>query len=395
MTATPATTPTVRTGLRRSAFWIVCGIGALLIAVLVIALSGGGSRTTQRLQADSAAPTGAQALVNVLGDHGVRVTAVDNRADAARALAGSDATLLVYDASGFLDPEALADLRASAARTVLVEPGFLDLRTIAPGVLAGGTEADDAAPVDAKCDVPAAVNAQSSEPFATYRITNAAATGCFPVGDDRFGLVALSGSATTIVGNAGAFTNERILHGGNAALALNLLGGTDTLVWYLPSIADAAGGDELPSLGELTPDWLVPVTTLLALTAIGAMVWRGRRFGPVVVEQLPVTVPARETMEGRARIYARSGARLRALDALRIGTAGRLARMLGMPQAATVWQIADQAASVVGEHPTEVRRVLIDAVPGGDAELMALSGSLADLERRVFTATDETGRMKK
>lgn len=395
MTISTSTTPTVRAGLRRSAFWIICGIGALVVAVLVLALSGSGAGTSAPLQADSPAPKGSKGLVSVLEDNGVSVTAVDSKADAAAALAGGDATLLVYDGEGFLSPDDLEALVTDAADAVVVEPGFLALQRIAPGVNAGGTEAGDAAPIPARCQLPAGLNAQTSEPYATYRIEDGTdAVGCFPVGEDRFGLVSLPDGSrtTTVLGNGAALTNERILHGGNAALALNLLGENDTLVWYLPSIADAAG-EAQPSLGELTPRWVVPVTVLLSLTAIAAMIWRGRRFGPVVVENLPVTVPARETMEGRARLYARSGARLRAVDALRVGTTGRLADMLGMPRTATVWEVADAAASVLGAHPTDVRRVLIDDVPSRDAELMALSASLSELEQRVRTATDETGRM--
>ena len=64
---------------------------------------------------------------------------------------------------------------------------------------------------------------------------------------------------------------------------------------------------------------------LLLLVFLAAAFWRGRRLGPLVVENLPVVVRASETMEGRARLYQKSSARLHALDALRIGAIQRLA----------------------------------------------------------------------
>ena len=70
---------------------------------------------------------------------------------------------------------------------------------------------------------------------------------------------------------------------------------------------------------------------MLVLVALGAVFWRSRRVGPLVVENLPVVVRASETMEGRARLYERSNSRLHALDALRVGTVARLARTCGLP----------------------------------------------------------------
>ena len=51
--------------------------------------------------------------------------------------------------------------------------------------------------------------------------------------------------------------------------------------------------------------WLVVV--LVAL-------WKGRRLGPLVAEQLPVVVRASETVEGRGRLYRSRRARDRAAD---------------------------------------------------------------------------------
>src|SRR5690606_8139879 len=172
-----------------------------------------------------------------------------------------------------------------------------------------------------------------------------------------------------------------------AALALGLLGGTDRLVWFLPSVADVEATGP-PTLQELTPTWLVPVTSLLAITVLVAMFWRGRRFGPLVAEDLPVTVPSGETMEGRSRLYQRTAARTRAIDALRIGTVGRLGNALGLSRHASVPEVSDAVASVLGRNPNEIRSILLDTLPTSERDVVALSDALLDLPTAVIAVVD-------
>ncbi|AGW42216.1 secreted protein [Leifsonia xyli subsp. cynodontis DSM 46306] len=191
--------------------------------------------------------------------------------------------------------------------------------------------------------------------------------------------------------------NDGVEREGNAALALNLLGGHRTLVWYLPGIADRPPAGP-PDLAELTPGWVTPVVLLL-LAVFAAAIWRGRRFGPLMVESLPIIVRAGETREGRARLYQRSSARLRAADALRIGAIGRLARAVGFSRTCTAGEIADAVAAVTGRERSGVRALLLDDIPTTDAQLLALSDALAKLERATAAAVTPgqagpTGRME-
>ena len=106
-------------------------------------------------------------------------------------------------------------------------------------------------------------------------------------------------------------------------------------------------------------------------------------FGPIVVENLPVVVRASETMEGRARLYSRAKARLRALDALRIGTVDRLARAVGLPRTATVDEVISAVSALTGRDRAGVAAVLLDATPHTDAELVRLSDELLALAAAV------------
>ena len=106
----------------------------------------------------------------------------------------------------------------------------------------------------------------------------------------------------------------------------------------------------------------------------------GRRLGPLVAEKLPVIVRSNETMEGRARLYERAGAREHALDALRVGTITRLATTCGLPRRSTVDEVIAAVAALTGRERDAVADLLIDRIPTGDAELVKLSDDLLVLE---------------
>jgi hypothetical protein len=382
-------TPRIRTRLRRSVFWLVLAAFGLVVVWIVSLLSGAGSSTAPALDPTSANPDGGRAVARVLADEGVDVEGATS-ADEAESLLGEgrNATLFLVD-NPYLDPARLAELQSAAASVVVVSPTFETLQILAPDVLLGGQEAGDA--VDASCDLGAAERAKTASVENAYRI-DGDATGCFPVGDGRFGVVTVDGdSPVTIVGSPSVFANGTVSQHGNAALALGVLGATEDLVWYVPSLADVEA-DAPPTIGELTPGWVVPVLLLVLTATVAAGLWRGRRFGPLVVEPLPVVVRAGETMEGRARLYQRSSARLRAIDALRVGALERIASALNLSRHADVDAIAAAAAAVTGRDLGDVRAILVDALPSTDAQLVALSDALTLLETQIRITTDPTGR---
>ncbi|TFD77352.1 DUF4350 domain-containing protein [Cryobacterium fucosi] len=391
-------TPTLRVAFRRSGFWVAAGVGALLVAIIASAVAGGRASAGPPLAADNAAQSGAMALVEVLRDRGVTVTLADTLKEATAAAAGSaDPTLFYFDAEGYLTRDQVTTMAGLASRTVVADPDFDTLQALAPGVGFGGLAASGSP--GAGCDIPAAVQADSLSPGGktlTIAVGAAGLTGCFPTGQNAFAMVARGDAdrTVTLVADTAVFSNDTVTRGGNAALALNLLGAGGDLVWYLPTFADVARTGP-PSLGELTPGWVTPTLVLLVLVALAAAVWRGRRFGPLVAENLPVTVRASETMEGRARLYARGNARLRALDALRVGSLQRLAEKAGLSRLAGLDEVVLAVAAATGRPPGAVRSTLVDAVPANDRDLVALSDQIQDLERATARATTSPppGRM--
>lgn len=393
-----ALSPTVRGAGRAARFWVLAGLVALVIAVIASFLSGAGASLQPALSAESSTPTGSRALAEVLRQQGVQVSVVDTLAQAREAAQGStDPTLFFYDANGYLGADQLRALGQLAPRTVIADPDFLTLDTLAPGMGFGGVPGTDAP--EAACDLAAARRAGTLSPGgSTLRPGDApdsvTRTGCFPGGEGTYSVITQTTDAPstdapstnaqtlTFVAPTEVFQNGTITAEGNAALALGLLGASDTLVWYLPTPADVANPGP-PSIGALTPGWVTPALLLLALVTLAAAIWRGRRFGPLVAENLPVTVKAGETMEGRGRLYARSSARLRAVDSLRVGTVSRMATQLGLPRTATVAEVAVRVAAVTGRPLPVVRAALVDAVPAGDRDVVLLSDALAELERDV------------
>ncbi|TAL44514.1 MAG: DUF4350 domain-containing protein [Salinibacterium sp.] len=379
-------TPTVRRTALRSLFWVGVALFTLLFAFIALAIAGGQVEGVD-LSASNPAPPGAMAVAEVLRHHGVNVTETSSLRQTDAAIDDAAATtLFIYDPDSLLSRKQLQRAAGLANHVVIADPAFDQLRAIAPGVAQAGPVTKI---VKADCGITAIMKAGTVSGTVTgYRVVTAKnATRCLGSGDGVYSLIQLTadGNRTTILGATDALTNEHATEAGNAALALNLLGEKQNLVWYLPSLDDVAAGGG-PTLAQLTPAWVTPVMALLLLTFIAAAVWRGRRFGPLVIENLPVVVRASETMLGRARLYERSSARLRALDSLRIGTIQRLASLCGLPRLATVDAVIATVAEIVDLQPAEVRRILVDAEPRTDRELLTLSDALLSLER---SAADE------
>ncbi|MBG6239581.1 hypothetical protein IWX78_002568 [Mycetocola sp. CAN_C7] len=382
-------TPRARTVARRGLFWAGVAVVCVLVVGASLLLTRGGGASGIPLDPTSPAPTGAKAVAEVLRTQGVDVIIPDGYDDALAEAQTPGTTLALYDPSAYLSDERLTDLVTDAGDVVVLSPHFRQLQTLEPDVRAAG-QSDPDIPLESSCSVGAAERAGTISAGATLAFSDETdAVGCFPAETGGFGVVELplDGDRLTFVGPTELFSNDAVILHGNAALALGLLGGTDRLVWYLPTVADVEATGP-PSLQELTPPWLVPVTSLLAITALTAMFWRGRRFGPLVAEDLPVTVPAGETMEGRSRLYQRTAARTRAVDALRIGAIGRLGSTLGLPRTASVTDVSDAAAATLGRHPAEVRGILVDLLPASERDVVALSDSLRDLEAAVTAAVD-------
>lgn len=379
--------PAPRAGRRRRIItWVAIAVVLLVVGGIGALIAAGGQWSPRdALDPESAGPSGTRALAQILDQHGVEVRVVRDHRDVPAALDGGDATLVLADTPALSD-DAWASLADAATDVVLIDPRSRTLDLVLPGARFAGAGPDRL--VEPGCDLPAAVRSGAIEPGTLFDAGGApGVTVCYTEADAAALVIVPDGEQTSVVVDGAAlFTNEHLSENGNAALAVNLLGKHPVAVWYQPGVGDTDLPETDPTLGELTPPWVSPVIVLLLVAGITAGIWRGRRFGPLVAERLPVTVRASETTEGRARLYAQSRDALHAADQLRLGALDRLARALALGPAASAADIADAAASRAQIDRGLARRLLLDDVPTDDAGLVDLRQRLRQLEDAVTAA---------
>lgn len=385
------TTARSRAGSRwRRLRWLVAVLAVLLIGVLATVLPAP-ARSTTPLAPDNPRDNGARAVAEVLGDQGVTVEYVRTSGEAVAA-ADAGSTLLVTS-DWLLTDAQVADLAGTAADLVLLEPSTL-LRATVDDLDTGWSSTTDARPLEASCTDPDATAAGTVSGVGSGVLprTGTEAAGsvlCFPLpGTDPptylYAVTDTGDRRVTVLGDAGLLTNARVAEAGNAALALRTLGRNPHLVWYVPSAtdlgADAASG---PGLGDLLPP-AARLALLQALVVVLALaLWRGRRLGRVVVEDLPVVVRTAETTRGRARLYRASRSYGHAAASLRAGTADRSARRLGLPRSAAAPEVVAAIARAARRDEADVADLLYGPPPTSDAGLELLARRLDQLESEV------------
>lgn len=373
----------LRDRLRRWRSFLGAGLLALLVALATMWATPQTSKVPYAI--DNPHDDGAQALAQLLRDEGVDVTGV-NSADAAVAAAAAGATVVVLnvgDASVF-DREQLARVGQDV---VVLGTLYQNLGELSDMIPTGASTADSLQP---ECTDPDAVAAQSLAGSAGSITLNDVdgAVGCFPVDDAdedayAYATAPLDGGGTLrVIADPRIVTNSKLTTAGNAALAIRAMGHNQKLVWF-----DASREGAMASVWDspALPPWL-PVMVLLGVVVVVALAFvRGRRFGRLVPEELPVLVQATETAVGRGRLYRRAGDRERAAQALRAGTALRLGRALGLSPAASRGELLQAATRVCGRPTAEIDQALYGPAPADDQALADLAVRLEQLESEVHS----------
>lgn len=385
-TRAASTASTVPPRRNRALRWIGASVLLVVAAVALVALGGRGTNGREALDPASASPEGAKAVATILEAQGISVQIATGQ-DRARSLLGDarDATLVMSSPQIPSDAavESVRGLAADAALTVFLTADEKVLRDFALGEISASSFAQVVGePVRSDCD---ARDFSGVGEIAAAMLFEPAegATACFTNADGQaallFSNVFVGGEEANValLEASALFDNSHLAENGNAALAFALLGSEDRVVWYQPSAADLEA-DRAGTLAALTPQWVTPVMLLLMTTGIVAGVWRGRRFGPLVEEHLPVTVRASETMLGRARLTAKTGDCAHAASALRDGAIRRLGGKLGLPPRATPAQIAH----AIADEPALVH-LLTGPLPENDAELANFARALGAILDRI------------
>lgn len=358
--------------------WVLLALAAITAISLASALltkpNPGG-----RMEPDSTSADGANALVSLLRDQGVDVIEAANLSDVEKAMRPG-AQLLLAQTHYLVGDDGLRRLADLPGDLLLVEPISRTREALAPGV--------DVAPEtsfggDPDCDLREAQRAGAAE-FGISETYVAAADGptltsCYGGAVVRF---TRDDRTVTMVGSADFMTNGGLLEKGNAALAMNLAGTGDRLVWYAPQRIEGES-ETSTSILDLVPDRVTWIALQLALVVLLVAWWQGRRMGPLVAEDLPVVVRASETVEGRGRLYRSRRARDRSAEALRTAALQRILPRLGLTAQSPPAAVAQAVAARGGGDPAAVAHWLFGAAPGTDAELLDLAHQLDHIERQI------------
>ena len=375
---------------RRRALWavVLMVVLALVVAAVVVGIRRN-AHQGQPLDPQNPGREGAQAIASVLRDRGVDVAVARGQDDLLDASVGAGTTVLVTDTGELSEQTAATMLEhaADADRLVLVAPDRFLLTALELPVDTGGRSlTPDTVTADCTLDGLAPGDRVAPGPR-TYVVTEPGPTTCFAHAD-AFELVAVPASGNRpevlVLGNSALFANSEVTRLDHAGVALRMLGRGDRLVWYLPSALDISDQDTTAT--SEVPRALGPLTFLAVFGLLVLMLWRGRRFGPLVTEPLPAVVKAIETTQSRGRLYRKARDTQRAGTVLRARTAKRLAGYLGLPTGAAPTAIAQAAASATHRDPQDVVSLFTAPPPTTEAALVALATDLTELEKEVRRA---------
>lgn len=375
-----ATGPTAGSVWRRNRGLLALGVVLLAALTLLAVIAGTGKAGA--LDPETFDPAGAHALAQLLRDQGidvVRTTDLPSTTDAT-----TDLSTVFLPLPQLLSDDELQQLATLPGRLVVAGAGprtLSDLDTDTEIEASGVTRV-----VPPRCSLPAAAKAGPARVGGfSYRpgSHDDGAVGCYPVGGSPT-VLSLPNRHLVLVGDAEPFTNKRLAEEGNAALALNLLGGGDRVVWLMPAAdRETFGAQPVGSPDELLPEYVRTGRLELFAAVVLLALWRARRLGRVVPEPLPVIVRASETVEGRGRLYRVARARDTAAESLRAGARDRLSRRVhsghAPSPAALVAAVSDRSTMTA----LEVDALLYGRAPSDDAALVRLADQLDSLIQEV------------
>ncbi|HSJ44753.1 MAG TPA: DUF4350 domain-containing protein [Euzebyales bacterium] len=367
-------------GRLRSSWPLLVAAAAIVVAAALTAVR---PDETLPLSPDSREPDGTAALVDVLAALGRRARVVTPHA-----IGDADVVLVLQDHFG--DGAAGDDLRyalraraRAGARVVVADPGS----PLTPDVVGGIGLLDRT--LRRGCAVQALRDVGDIRPGdgALYE-ADGDAVGCFTTDGGSWLVVTPEGRGHVVaLGGPGALTNAGLQSADNAMLAIQLLtpegGGGPAIVRPLPP-TQAAGADAL-ELWELVPSG-VRVMALQLCVAFGVYaMWRARRLGRALVDDTPVRLASSDLTTAVGALHARNATRADAVRRIADDTRARLARRFGLARTADVAEVAAAVAARTRRDPATVAAVLAPPDPVGDADMLAMTGALAELEQTVRT----------
>jgi hypothetical protein len=364
----------------RGTRWVLLAL-VVIVGVATLSTYLTAPRQGGPMDPESTSPEGVRALVTILREHGIDVIVAGDIAAVENA-ARPDTMILVAQTFYLFDDGLLRRLAALPGDRLLVAPVPRTREQLAPEIRLGGTTTFGNSKPD--CDLREATRAgavQFGLGDAYEAVGDVPVTRCYGGALIRY---THNGREVTVVNTADFMTNSGLLKQGNAALAMNLAGSHPRLIWYAPQHSES--GDESgggAGIIDLIPHQVGWVVLQLCVVVALLAVWKGRRIGPLVAEQLPVVVRASETVEGRGRLYRSQRARDRAADALRTAALQRVMPRIGLGHDSQPPAVVAAVAERSGLSPQAVAHILFGPPPASDHDLVNLAHELDNIERQV------------
>jgi hypothetical protein len=380
MSSTSSTAVGATVGRRwRGLRWVLLALVAI-VAVSTLSTWLTAPRSGGRLDPASTSPEGVHALLALLRDEGVTVIEAASVADVERE--ARENTLLVAAQTFHLyDDELLRRLAAVPGDRLLIAPIGKTREALSPELRRSDTTEYGGLRPD--CDLREAQRAGAVQFGLAETFTGQGSVPVTVCYDGALARYTDDGRTVTVVGSDEFVMNAALADEGNAALAMNLAGTRPRMIWYAPQRSEGGETAGAATFTDLIPAQVTWMVLQLALAVALLALWRGRRVGPLVAEQLPVVVRASETVEGRGRLYRSRRARDVAAESLRTSARQRMVPRLGLNPAAPPSAVSQAVADRCALDPRYVAHILYGQPPTTDTDLVNLARELDDIERQV------------
>lgn len=321
---------------------------------------------------------GARALAQVLEHHGITVSEVS----ATQAASVDENTTLVVVFPSRMSAQLAQEVET---RESVVYVGLEEEYGGEPPYLAGlhATRSwDTGQRTQPGCASEAAQHA--SELFSSaYSVSASSSTWhlCFTTDGQNYAYAERveDGRFRAVIPDSVRVRNRAITEGGNAALAINAIGRTNKVAWFVASHGVSVSSEQVTPTDS---PFLAPAFLMVLGSALLAAAARGTRLGPLTPEQLPIEVPAAETLIGKARLMRAMRSYGHAARELRSASASRIASSLGVTYTADRETLAREIEQR-GLPPSRYKQLLWGPPPTDEAALVQLANDLYALEKEI------------
>jgi len=353
-----------------------------LLFVIATALIPRYQKDSETLSPNNPGDSGAQALVQTLRHHGIKVVKVSSARELIARSTPDSTAVITYP--GYMPDATAKAIDEKVHRVVYLLSHYgSDLDTPSVEVTTSKTTKATKT-LSAECTSEPAQKAQTllNNSGQLVTTTEAGWTKCFPA-DNSYAYAYLEKNEgdrfRAIIADGAIASNQWVDSDGNAALLINAMAQKPTIYWYDGSKDNVLASDKLDTL---EPQWLIPILSLIGIgiTVIGFS--RGQRLGRLVPEDLPSYVPSSETTKGRGRLMATQKQHAHAARLLRIETVTTIAKRLGIDPKAPRATL-EHALAARGLLTARVSDLLWGPAPTNNSELVELAEALSALTQEI------------